>query len=660
MGSGRGSLEIVRRAIRTVFFMMIMLGSLLVFSAPVFVAISDIIIPCALLSTFTCTACPSMKNDWTHYSFRSSLVDIPLISMVRSLIILCIYSLCDVPSLSHGPYLGAATICCLGSVVVLTVKACLFTVSDTMQRLPPVTRSLHLKQSWGMPVMFLSSMVLALGHIVVAYRTSCRARRKLLIHRVDPEAVLACKAVFHGYQKVPRSPIPNSGKNAKGSAEEKRRLGYEERDLPTRMLADIDSLFVPCEGLLVHYKIINGGPCLGSLTCSTFQDNHVGSQCVTPGRVRFDNVSAVYPSNGVSLPRSFSNNMTNASLYTPLLSASPMEANQVRSSGFNGRSGFSQNIPVLNLDEYGLVSSAKVSKPGRVDAKLGHYKNGFDGIILIHGFGGGVFSWRHVMSPLARQTGCAVAAFDRPGWGLTSRPLRGEWEEKRLPNPYELQSQVNLLFSFCREMGFSSVVLVGHDDGGLLALMAAERAQASRDVHQVQIKGVVLIGVSLSREVVPAFARILLHTSLGQHMLRPLLRTEISQVANRRAWYDATKLTPDVIDLYKAPLCVEGWDKALGEVSKLSSSNVLSSHNASELLKAVHDLPVLIAAGAEDILVSLKSSQVLASKLPNSRLVAVSGCGHLPHEECPEALLAALLPFVSKLFMVSSEISTSE
>jgi len=40
-----------------------------------------------------------------------------------------------------------------------------------------------------MPVLFLSSVVFALGHTVVAYRTSCRARRKLLFHRIDPESV---------------------------------------------------------------------------------------------------------------------------------------------------------------------------------------------------------------------------------------------------------------------------------------------------------------------------------------------------------------------------------------------------------------------------------------------------------------------------------------
>uniref|UniRef100_A0A0C9S4B7 TSA: Wollemia nobilis Ref_Wollemi_Transcript_25419_2929 transcribed RNA sequence n=1 Tax=Wollemia nobilis TaxID=56998 RepID=A0A0C9S4B7_9CONI len=651
MGSGRGSLEGVRRGIRTVFFMVIMLGSLLVFSAPVFVAIADIVVPSALLSAFRSRH--GLKLDWNVYNFRSSLIDIPLISLIRSLIIICVYSLCDMPALSHGPYLGTATICALVSVVVLTVKTVLFHASDALKS-PSATRSLNLKQSWGMPVMFLSSMVLALGHIVVAYRTSCKARRKLLFHRVDPETVLSCKPGFHGYQKVPRSPTPNASKNSKVESDEKRRLIYEERDLPARMLADSDSLFIALEGLVVHYKIVNGGEsCIEYPTYRAFKGNPGRNQCVTPGRLRIDNTYAL-SNKGIPLTRSYSNNMTNSSLYAPLLGGSVgVDVDQLWNSGFNEHCEFAQNMPELNLEEDDLDSGT-----GRADTKAGQQKNGSDAVILIHGFGGGVFSWRHVMTPLARQTGCLVAAFDRPGWGLTSRPRRAEWEEKRMPNPYELQSQVNLLFSFCHEMGFSSVVLVGHDDGGVLALMAAEKAQASNNVHQVHVKGVVLVGASLTREVVPAFARILLHTSLGQHMLRPLLRTEISQVANRRAWYDATKLTSDVLDLYKAPLSVEGWDRALKEVGKSSSSTVLSVHNAGELLKAIRGLPVLIAAGAEDILVPLKSAHALASKLHNSRLVAISGCGHLPHEECPKALLAALLPFVNRLFKVSSETST--
>ncbi len=38
-------------------------------------------------------------------------------------------------------------------------------------------------------------------------------------------------------------------------------------------------------------------------------------------------------------------------------------------------------------------------------------------VVLIHGFGGGTFSWRLVMAPLAARAGCRIIALDRPGFG---------------------------------------------------------------------------------------------------------------------------------------------------------------------------------------------------------------------------------------------------
>ena len=54
------------------------------------------------------------------------------------------------------------------------------------------------------------------------------------------------------------------------------------------------------------------------------------------------------------------------------------------------------------------------------------------------------------MGCLARQSSCTVAAFDRPGWGLSSRPRREDWEEKELPNPYKLESQVSNTYDLCK------------------------------------------------------------------------------------------------------------------------------------------------------------------------------------------------------------------
>ncbi|CAA3020056.1 hydrolase acyltransferase (alpha beta hydrolase superfamily) [Olea europaea subsp. europaea] len=585
----------VRRGVRTVYFVVALMASLAVMSLPVMVAISDVVVMCLLISSFTCFNCYSFREYLQRYGFKSSLTDIPLVSIIRSLIITYVYAMCDGPMLSHGPYLGTVTLCSLKSIIFLSIKACLFTVNFEDEDSTFLSKQrLHLKKSWGMPFLFLSSVVFALGHIVVAYRTSCRARRKLLFHGIYPEAVHSCKIAFSGYQKVPRSPTPSAGKTSRNYSEMRREapgLSHYEGELPVILLADRDSLFITCHGLTIHYKLSMPGPSCRSLSSITFPNSPLIS---VPSKTQYH----LYRSNSDEFLRNFS-------LYTPLLDGSPV-------------SPLSEDVPMMRLDESGKDELRKL-EPLTLEADL--EANEQFGIVLVHGFGGGVFSWRNVMGTLAQQVGCVVAAFDRPGWGLTSRPCRKDWEENQLPNPYKINNQVDLLLSFCSSMGFSSVVLVGHDDGGLLALKAAHEIQSSANPKNIEIRGVVLLSVSFSRELVPAFPRILLCTSLGKkNLVRPLLRTEITQMVNRRAWFDPTKLTTEILNLYKAPLNVEGWEEALHEI------------------------------GADDVIVPLKSVQSMASKLVNSRLVALTGCGHLPHEECPKALLAAISPFISKLF----------
>lgn len=141
-----------------------------------------------------------------NLSFQMKLYFIPLLTKTF-FHFTGVYSLCDGPGLSHGPYLGTVSLCALISVLVLSIKACLYTPypsSDIGPQAPPSLPSqrLHMRKSWGMPVLFLSSLVFALGHVVVAYRTSCRARKKLMFHRSDPEAVRLSIFIFFFAQFV--------------------------------------------------------------------------------------------------------------------------------------------------------------------------------------------------------------------------------------------------------------------------------------------------------------------------------------------------------------------------------------------------------------------------------------------------------------------------
>ncbi|XP_057860431.1 uncharacterized protein LOC131069121 isoform X2 [Cryptomeria japonica] len=205
-------LQKMQRAALTVFIMFVMVGSLIFCSAPVVVCILDVVLPYALLSSFRYCSC-GFKVDWTTYNFGFSLVDIPFISLLRSMSILCVYSVFDAPSLSFGPYLWTALLCGIVSSMIIIVKACLFIVYSALEGPAAESRESHLKQSRGMLTILLLSLVLALGHIVVAYRIRCKVWRKMLLfHQLDPE-VVACKTIFNGYTKAPQSTIAkaNSG-----------------------------------------------------------------------------------------------------------------------------------------------------------------------------------------------------------------------------------------------------------------------------------------------------------------------------------------------------------------------------------------------------------------------------------------------------------------
>ncbi|OIW04101.1 hypothetical protein TanjilG_00661 [Lupinus angustifolius] len=95
-----------------------MLMSLLLFSAHILIVIADAFIPSVLLYALSLQTLLHFDN----YDFRDSLIDIPLVSIIRSLIIFCVYSFCDGPRLSRGPYLGITTLCSVLSIMFVSLK----------------------------------------------------------------------------------------------------------------------------------------------------------------------------------------------------------------------------------------------------------------------------------------------------------------------------------------------------------------------------------------------------------------------------------------------------------------------------------------------------------------------------------------------------------
>ncbi|HZU86697.1 MAG TPA: alpha/beta hydrolase [Anaerolineaceae bacterium] len=263
-----------------------------------------------------------------------------------------------------------------------------------------------------------------------------------------------------------------------------------------------------------------------------------------------------------------------------------------------------------------------------------HYKQAGSGkplILLLHGFGASEYSWREVIDPLA-EIG-TVAAYDRPAFGLTSRPMPGEWNG---PSPYGLDAQADLAVAMMDQFGAEKAILIGNSAGGQVALYTALK-------YPDRVQALVLVDAAVYGDgPIPSWARFLLFTP-QMDRVGPLLARAVQGNGNdiiRTAWHDPSKVTDEIIQNYRKPLQMDNWDRALWELTK--------ANEPTYLYKRFNELkmPVLVVTGDDDRIVATELSIRLGGEIPGAKLVVFSACGHVPQEECPDQFLQAVQPFL--------------
>jgi len=291
-------------------------------------------------------------------------------------------------------------------------------------------------------------------------------------------------------------------------------------------------------------------------------------------------------------------------------------------------------VPVPPLE--GTVPPERLADPDsrfiEVNGITVHYKmagSGRPAFILLHGFAASTFSWREVIGPMSEWG--TVVAFDRPGFGLTERPL--QWTGR---SPYSPESQSDLTVGLMDALGIERAVLVGNSAGGTLAILTAL-------TYPERVEALVLVDPAVYvRGMTPAWLRPFLNTPQMRH-LGPLLARQIQDWGvdfARSAWHDPEKLTPEIWEGYTKPLRAENWDRALWEVTRASRPLGLETR-----LGEVR-VPVLVITGDDDRIVPTQQSVRLAGEIPGAQLVVIPECGHVPQEECPGPFLEAVEAFL--------------
>jgi pimeloyl-ACP methyl ester carboxylesterase len=265
-----------------------------------------------------------------------------------------------------------------------------------------------------------------------------------------------------------------------------------------------------------------------------------------------------------------------------------------------------------------------------------HYKaagQGEHALLLLHGFAASLFSWREVMAPLAQES--TVVAYDRPAFGLTERPMPGEWQGR---SPYSPEAQADLAVGMMDALNLQKATLVGNSAGGTVAVLTALR-------YPERVEALVLVDPAIySGGGTPGFLRPLLHTPQMRHLGPLLVRAIRTQgdALGEMAWHDPSKLTAEIWEGYRKPLEADNWDRALWEFT-LASRPLRLAERLDEL-----QMPVLVITGDDDRIVPTEQSVHLAQSLPNATLVVISECGHVPHEERPDLFLQAVDRFLSR------------
>ncbi len=292
-------------------------------------------------------------------------------------------------------------------------------------------------------------------------------------------------------------------------------------------------------------------------------------------------------------------------------------------------------VPVPPLT--GTVTEKELADPDSQFIELNgltlHYKEQGRGepvFILMHGFGASLFSWREVMQPFSGLG--RVIAFDRPAFGLTSRPL--DWTGD---SPYSPASQVNLLLALMDSLGVEKAYLVGNSAGGTVAISFAL-------AHPERVAGLILVDAAVyAGGGSPAWARPLLGTPQLDH-LGPLIARQISTSGDdfiRTAYHNPALVTAEILAGYRKPLRANNWDTALWELTKASYPLDLPARLA-ELT-----MPVLVITGDDDRIVPTEQSLQLAKDIPGATLSVIKDSGHLPHEEKPAEFMQAIKNFIA-------------
>ena len=232
-------------------------------------------------------------------------------------------------------------------------------------------------------------------------------------------------------------------------------------------------------------------------------------------------------------------------------------------------------------------------------------------LLMLHEGLGSVAMWRDFPQKLAAATACSVFAYSRLGYGASEPLPAGDNEGRNVRKPDFMHVEAwETLPALRAALGLENVVLFGHSDGGSIALLHAAR-------HAVE--GVVVMAPHVRVEKISI-------TSIEAAKLA----YETTDLRGRLAKYhdDVDGAFWGWNDIWLAP-----------EFRKWNIEAELSKIKA----------PILAMQGEKDEYGSMYQIEEIQRHIPGTRILKIPLCGHSPHRDQPEQVLALTQSFLATL-----------
>lgn len=252
-------------------------------------------------------------------------------------------------------------------------------------------------------------------------------------------------------------------------------------------------------------------------------------------------------------------------------------------------------------------------------------------IVLLHGLGDEADSWRHLIEPLSAYG--QIVAPDLPGFGRSDKPRRN----------YTIAFLNDAIVELLGLLDVSSAIIVGNSLGATIAQSLALEQPS-------WLKGVVLIDgtlVNKAKRINPLLLLLML-PGVGEWYYTRLRKNPQAAYETLRPYYcDLDALPQDERQFLFQRVNQRVWDDEqryayLSTLRNLAPFITRQQKGLPERLSRL-DVPTLILWGEEDKIMSLANGKAAAAAQPSARLVTLAGACHLPQQECPQAVIQAML-----------------